>query len=76
MIRWSMPLYFSKYITEVSLSDVVPLGRFRRVMYLSGGDINLFRRACAISSSDIIYEPSGRLKWCFREGESGVALKS
>lgn len=41
-----------------------------------GGDINLFRSGDDISSSDIIYKPSGRLKWCFREGESGVDLKS
>lgn len=71
-----MPLYFSEIITEGSISDVVPLGHFRRVMDLGGGDINLFRSGSYILSSDIIYEPSGRLKWCFREGESGVALKS
>ena len=71
-----MPLYFSEIITEASISDVVPLGHFRRVMDLSGGDINLFRSEGDILSSDIIYEPSGRLKWCFREGQSGVDLKS
>ena len=71
-----MPLYFSEIITEGSISDIVPLSRFRRVMDLSRDDINLFRSEGDISSSDIIYEPSGRLKWCFREGESGVALKS
>lgn len=71
-----MPLYFSEIITEGSISDIVPLSRFRRVMDFSRDDINLFRSEGDISSSDIIYEPSGRLKWCFREGESGVALKS
>ena len=71
-----MPLYFSEIITEGSISDIVPLSRFRRVMDLSRDDINLFRSEGDISSSDIIYEPSGRLKWCFREGESGVDLKS
>ena len=71
-----MPLYFLDILTEALISDVVPLSRFRRVMYLSGGDINLFRSGDDISSSDIIYKPSGRLKWCFREGESGVDLKS
>lgn len=62
-----MPLYFSEIITEGSISDIVPLSRFRRVMDLSRDDINLFRSEGDISSSDIIYEPSGRLKWCFRE---------
>lgn len=63
-----MPLYFSEILTEASISDVVPLRRFHRVMNLSGCDINLFRSGDDISSSDIIYEPPGRLKWYFREG--------
>ena len=58
-----MSLYFSDFITEVPFSDVVPLGRFRRVIFLGGCDINCFHRACDISRRDIIYEPSGRLKW-------------
>lgn len=71
-----MPLYFLEILTEGSISDVVPLSRFRRVMDLGGDDINLFRSGDDISSSDIIYDPSGRLKWCFREGLGGVDLKS
>lgn len=76
MIRGSMPLYFSDFITEVPFSDVVPLGRFRRVLDLSGCDINYFHRACDISSRDIILAPSGKLKWCFRVVWSGEDLKS
>lgn len=71
-----MTLYFSEILAEALFSDIVPLGHFHRVMDLSGRDIKLFRSGCDVSSSDIIYEPSGRLKWCFRKGQSGVDLKS
>ena len=38
-----MPLYFSEIITEGSISDIVPLGHFRRAADSQGDAIIFFR---------------------------------
>ena len=40
-----MPLYFSEILTEASISDIVPLGHFRRVADSQADAIIFFRNS-------------------------------